>query len=215
MQEKLFVTFCQKIFELRAQIEGISLGRYIENFMAYLNIRQDKFLANSLEDNSGFFFRFIALINFLISYLTHSFSTTMGIYEFPRHEHLNFIYIQNLLYKLGIFNDFEKGEWFLSGRLPSLPGSIYHEFGFVGVVFGAAILGIFSGLSCLYSSARPLSIYATLISVAFLIILVLSPYINAVDMLHYPYFILSSLTVIICSSFIRKIKKMIVIKRLL
>jgi hypothetical protein len=128
-----------------------------------------------------------------LSYVTHSFATAAAIVEGPTEDKsILFLHAAGILYKLGL-GSAPDGDWFLTGRFPSLPGALWHQYGALG--FGAASLA----LGAIAASARVWAIRSPRrlvpMGVCLLVdaILLLSPALFAADFLSFPFVVASFL----------------------
>jgi hypothetical protein len=138
-----------------------------------------------------------------LSYLTHSFATMAAIVDAPTEDkHIIFLGAADILYKVGLSSqpDFN---WFLSGRFPSLPGALLHEFGWAGLAFGGVVTGATAGGCAVWTALHPrrllpLGAYTMAGS-----ILLLSPALFAGDLLAFPFVAGSFLMLSTISRFLR------------
>src|SRR5690606_23788989 len=80
-------------------------------------------------------------------YLTHSYAVLCEIVTVPAGEEtILFTHWLGLLSKLGLVAP-PDDDWLLAGRLSSLPGALFFQYGWQGVIAGGAVLGAASGLS--------------------------------------------------------------------
>ncbi len=93
--------------------------------------------------------------------------------------------IMTLLSKAGLI-DAVDSEWFLSGRFPSLPGALYHQFGTSGLVAFSFLLGVVASMTLRFIAFYPRSMIALGAFVLCVTILVLSPELAAFDFLAFP-----------------------------
>jgi len=185
-----FVSYALYVFYARAALSGVTPYQYALDFLPYLGIMPGQTL-EGLDPDSAWS-SLLALTVLAASYLTHSFYSMMAILDTPPEGNgILFSHIQSLIAKIGLLTTPDQ-EWFLSGRFPSLPGALYHQWGVVGVFLGAAALGLISYFVVSWHSKRPndpLSLVAFGLMHA---ILVLSPLLLAADFLNFPFIVTSA-----------------------
>lgn len=182
------------VFYSRANKGGVNAAQYGIEFLEYLGLKPygwfETFCATT--PFGGLF----SLLNLTLSYLAHSLASTAAIIYndgFGGGDAV-FAYFYSLGFKIGLTNP--PVEWFLAGRFPSLPGAIYMQFGVVGILLMACILGVFSAVSVRWFSAHPRSFFLFGLCATMESILVLSPFLFAGDLLFFPFAILGGLFLI-------------------
>jgi hypothetical protein len=137
----VFITF------ERAEMNQMSVVEYIEDFMPFLHMEISPWFENITEQNPALTYSYPAI--FSAVYLLHSFSICAAIIsnysQIGPNEFILFDHAINIARKIGI-NFRPSEEWFLSGRCPSLPGALLHDYGLCGVCVGAIILGVLCGV---------------------------------------------------------------------
>jgi hypothetical protein len=126
-----------------------------------------------------------------ISYVTHSFATVAGIVVAPSEDKtILFVHLISILHKLGLA-DPPDADWFLSGRFPSLPGALLHQYGLWGLVLGSIAVGVLTACAAVWSARRPAALLPLGCMVMAGAVLVLSPALLAFDFLSFPFVIAS------------------------
>tara|TARA_R100001143_G_C3360741_1_gene135406 strand:- start:13301 stop:14443 length:1143 start_codon:yes stop_codon:yes gene_type:complete len=181
------------IFYTRAQSTGISPAEYGISFLYYLGLKPAAwFEAYSHTSNLG---GVASILNLALAYLTHSIATTAGVIQYSGEQGVVlFNYIVLIFSKLGLTPP--PPDWFLSGRFISVPGGLYFQFGVLGVCVGAIALGLASGFLIALSFRKRQSIFLFFLASLLETILLLSPFLLAVDFLYFPILLLSGLIVI-------------------
>jgi hypothetical protein len=124
------------------------------------------------------------------AYLTHSYGTFESVLEMETTPGtVSFGFVRDLLAKMG-FGEVTSGEWLLSGRFLSVPGSLWYDFGWGGFYAGALLIGVLFGLAPLLLGVHK---GAGLSLVAVLLIIVtglLAPLVLSIDILSVPFLLL-------------------------
>jgi len=97
-----------------------------------------------------------------------------------------FLEAADILYKVGLTPqpDFD---WFMSGRFPSVPGALWHEFGWSGLFFGSVSLGAACGGCTVWTTLHPNRLLPLGAYVMAGSTLLLSPAFFAADSLSFPF----------------------------
>lgn len=176
----LFLVYSIGIFISRSTLSQATEQEYLIGFLTYLNIEPWPW------------FRSVSLPTVVCmpilawAYCVHSFTTTCCIAVEPISENLMIgNHIMTLLSKTG-FIDAVDSEWFLSGRFPSLPGALYHQFGTFGLVGFSLLLGAVASTTLRIVAFCSRSMIALGAFVLCVVILVLSPELPAFDFLAFP-----------------------------
>jgi oligosaccharide repeat unit polymerase len=188
----------------RAEMTGVPINEYVGNFLPHLNSR----FATWFEELSTDFavLQYTYPLIFSIVYLTHSISTTAAIVDYQPsmadEGKILFTHGISLLSKIGLAET-PNSQWFLAGRFPSLPGALFHDYGWVGIIYGGVLFGLIVGLSEIWVKHSPRTPLA--VSIYFLLgmALVLSPYVWAFDLLA-GYFIMLALFIVCLIHFAQK-----------
>ncbi|MCI2807795.1 hypothetical protein [Eoetvoesiella caeni] len=184
------VVYVLYIFSLRSDATGVSFAAYGAGFLDFMGLAPARWFVSDISNSplGGIF----ALVNLAVSYLTHSFATTAAIFdESFGHGNVIFNTIYQMLAKLGLI-DAPDPNWFLSGRFPSLPGALYFQFGWLGLVVSAFLIGIWSSMvNLLYKFKWP-SISMLLLCCCSESILLISPFLFAGDFISFPFIITGS-----------------------
>lgn len=186
------------IFNSRASAGGVDVLEYSIDFLEYLGMRPVHWFEEYVNSSSVGWL--MALVNLAISYLTHSLVTTAAIISDNGSSGGDAIF--SYLYLIGAkFGLLEySNDWFLAGRFPSMPGALYMQFGVVGMLFVAFLVGGAAGLLQRVFNAKPSSIFLFLICSAMGSVLILSPFLFAGDLLLFPSVITGGVGVIFCAN---------------
>jgi len=190
------------IFYLRAAGTNVNIATYSQNFLSYLGLVSKTWFSKIVF--SWKIGEFLAVINLAIAYLTHSLSTFAGIIEHGRSSGDSIFGLWLTIgAKLGVTRS--AADWFLSGRFPSLPGAIFMQWGFLGLVFSAGILGISAGfLNKMFNQIQSSVLLFFSCGIAECILL-LSPFLFAGDFLFFPSMAIGGIfTILTCKCFKKK-----------
>lgn len=194
-------TYALYVFFDRAFLSEMTVHNYTLYYLPHLGMAPSAALASLNPDS--LWTHLLSLLTLTGAYLTHSFYTTIAILEVPLGENaIIFVLFQSLLAKSGLISPTDTS-WFLSGLFPSLPGALYHQSGVVGVIIGAALLGLIASLIAgwhLRNPSSPLSLCAYCLIYS---TLVLSPLLLAADFLNFPFIVTGALTVA-CMTYINR-----------
>ncbi len=181
----LALAYTVYIFYERAEAGGDSALDYVIDFLPYLGLDVDPGFQGTLD--GGPLSSLGAMLVLAVSYVTHSFATTAAIIDGPMEDKtIVFLHMATILHKLGILGA-PDGDWFLAGRLPSLPGALWHQFGVFGFFLASLCLGAMAAgarvwLACQPHRLLPLGVYVLLDTT-----LLLSPALFAGDFLSFPF----------------------------
>lgn len=173
------------IFYQRASAGRQTGLEYALGFLPFLGLEVSEWYQGVLED--GTLSSLSAMLVLAVSYVTHSFATVAAIMDAPSEDKtIIFLHMLQILYKLGLTAS-PDGDWFLAGRMPSVPGALWHQWGALGFVICSLFLGMMSAASKIWSARRPhyllpLGAYVTSGS-----ILLLTPVLFAGDFLSFPF----------------------------
>lgn len=127
---------------------------------------------------------------FIGAYIVHSYAILCEIVQHPGEDKvIVFGHLFGLMAKLG-WVDAPQSDWFLSGRFPTLPGALFHQFGLAGVVGGGAVLGVLSGLGRRCYLAVPGFVLFQGFQACTAVILILSPLLFAADLMIFPFIVI-------------------------
>lgn len=179
------------IFVSRAMLSDIKPSHYIGKMLGYLGLEVYPWFEAFI--NSGPFGLLLGLLVLTVSYITHSFATFSALISAENHgETILFLMPLQQLAKFNIVAP-PNGEWPLAGRFPSLPGALYYQFGVWGMIISSFFLGFVAGLSNTLSRAFRHSILLQLIRDTLFITLLFSPFLFAIDFMHAPIVIFSTI----------------------
>lgn len=188
----------------RAEMTNVPVNKYASNFLPHLNCQFSPWFEELTADYTVFQNLYSLLLS--VVYLTHSFSITVAIVEYqpsmPDEGKILFTHGMNLLSKLGV-GEADNAEWFLAGRFPSLPGALFHDCGWSGIIYGGLLLGLVAGGSELWLKRRPKSLLSVSCYCLIGMAIVLSPYVWAYDLLA-GYFVVLSLFTACLIHFVQK-----------
>lgn len=173
------------IFYQRAEAGELSSVDYVLDFLPFLGLKAESWYRQMLGD--GPLSSLSAMLVLAGSYITHSFATVAAIIDTPHEDKtIIFLHAAGILYKLGLAGP-PDGDWFLSGRLPSVPGALWHQFGVAGYVFGALFLGIAGAFAKAWTALRPLQLLPLGVYVMMQSVYLLTPVLFAGDFLGFPF----------------------------
>lgn len=171
------IWFVLMIFVCRATASNLTGEAYLDSFAPFLGAT----LTGDSPNETA------SPIMLSILYTTHSAYTFAGILTLPPTEgYAMFSSVAFLLEKVGLDPGWSR-EWVLAGRFASLPGTLYHDFTFVGLVIGALALGTFSaGCRLVLARYKPSALIIGVVSAVY-VILFLSPLTFAADFMAFPF----------------------------
>lgn len=173
------------IFYQRAQAGEVDALDYAIDFLPFLGLEPSEAYRASLDGT--LLSSLSAMLVLTLSYVTHSFATAAAIMDVPVEDKtIIFLHITGMLAKLG-FSSPPDGDWFLSGRLPSVPGSLWHQFGWFGFIIGSWLLGAVAEGCRIWSALRPSRLMPLGAYVMAHATLVLTPALFAGDFLSFPF----------------------------
>lgn len=176
------------VFNQRATAVDVNVTVYSLGFLGFLGLEAYPWFDSFVNDISlGWLF---SMMNLAVAYLTHSFATMAAIVDVRNGgEVVVFGYFVSLLAKLGLVSNVSEG-WFLSGRFPSLPGGLYHQFGFLGMLIFALVLGSLGGWIRGLYKWRTNSISAMFFCCIVESIFLVSPFLFVGDFLFFPFLVI-------------------------
>lgn len=190
------------VFYQRADASELNGTEYLLDFLPFLGLESIAWYRNMLDD--GMLSSLSAVLVLAASYITHSFATTAAIMDGPIEDKtIIFVHSINLLSKLGLANH-PNDEWFLSGRFPSFPGALWHQFGGIGFVLGSLLLGAASAIANAWTSSRPSLLLPLGVFVIVDVVLILTPLLFAGDFLSFPFVLFSFLLIAFVDYFVRR-----------
>lgn len=173
------------VFYQRADASELNALEYLLDFLPFLGLAPAEWYKNLLDD--GMLSSLFAMLVLAASYVTHSFATTAAIMDGPTEDKtIIFVHIINILSKFGLANH-PSDEWFLSGRFPSFPGALWHQFGGIGFVLGSLLLGAASAIAKAWTALRPTRLLPLGVFVMADVVLILTPLLFAGDFLSFPF----------------------------
>jgi oligosaccharide repeat unit polymerase len=190
------VIYSGYIFLSRAGMNDINSIEYVVGWIEELTLIPNSFLLSVIE--IPVFGEIIGLGVLIIAYVTHSFSVTTAIWEFGNDgKQVLFGALINLFARSGVI-EMRDLDWYLSGKLASVPGSLYYQYGWTGLILGSGCLGILTGLLFVKTKegggVLSLMLYVILGSTV-----VLGPSFLALDFLMAPFILSSAIaSIIIC-----------------
>jgi len=190
------------IFYGRADTGGMSALEYAIDFLPWLGLQADDWYRQSL--NGSLLSSLSAMCVLALGYITHSFSTVAAIVDSATEDkHIVFLSAYDILYKLG-FGDRPDVEWFLSGRFPSVPGGLWHEYGLTGFVSASLAFGALCGACKVWTIKRATSLLPLGAFVMAGATMLLSPALFAGDFLSFPFVLGSFVILAIIEPFLPK-----------
>lgn len=189
------------VFYQRADASELNGLEYVLDFLPFLGLESTEWFKDLLDD--GMLSSLSAMLVLAASYITHSFATTAAIIDGPTEDKtIIFVHAVNILSKLGLANH-SSDEWFLSGRFPSVPGALWHQFGGIGLVMGGLLLGAASAIAKAWTALRPARLLPLGVFVMLDVILILTPLLFAGDFLSFPFLLFSFLLISVVDYFLR------------
>lgn len=173
------------VFSARAQSGDTDVLEYALDFLPFLGLEVSPWYERALD--GGPLSAFSALCVLAASYVTHSFATVAAILEAgPEDKTIVFLHIASLLNKLGALSP-PDGDWFLAGRMPSVPGAFWHQFGAAGFVGGSLLLGALGAAARRWTALRPQRLVPLGVFTLGGATLMLTPMLFAADFLSFPF----------------------------
>jgi hypothetical protein len=127
------------------------------------------------------------------AYLTHSFGTFESALEFEqRPGTISFAFVRELMYKSGLLQQDDEG-WPLEGRFMPLPGELWYDFGWMGFLLGAVVVGALVGGAPALASLFGGGVFAIGMGEFALLTGFLAPLLLSIDILSVPFMILGFL----------------------
>lgn len=175
------------IFYQRAAAGGMDAVDYVLDFLPFLGIEVADWYQQILDE--GIFSSLSALFVLTITYVTHSFATVAAIINGPIEDKtIVFLHASDIFYKIGLA-DAPEGDWFLAGRMPSVPGALWHQFSLIGFLVCTLSIGIISAAAKIWAALRPTYLLPLGAYVAAESTLLLTPILFAPDFLSFPFII--------------------------
>ena len=181
--------YTASIFSQRADASMLDGTEYLLEFLPFLGLAPAEWFADLL--NAGVLSSASAILVLAASYMTHSFASTAAILDGPTEDKtIIFTHFMSILSKLGLANQ-PDGVWFLSGRFPSFPGALWHQFGWVGFLMGSLLLGATSAVAKAWAALRPARLLPLGVFVLVDVVLILTPLMFAGDLLSFPFIVVA------------------------
>lgn len=189
------------IFYQRAEAGEANALDYAIEFLPFLGFEASNEYWAGLDDSA--LSTLSAMLVLTISYVTHSFATVSAIVDAdPENKTILFLHLAGIANKLGLIGP-PDGDWFLAGRFPSVPGSLFYQFGWLGFIGGSLLLGALSELCRRWAAKRtdrlmPLGSYVMAHGT-----LLLTPALFAGDFLSFPFVLGSFVQLAVIDRFLR------------
>jgi hypothetical protein len=181
------------IFYQRAEAGETAALEYALDFLPFLGLEVQEWFAAELD--GSFLSGLSAMLVLAASYVTHSLSTTAAILEAPPEGGtLLFLHWLGIFHKLG-WSSAPDGDWFLSGRMPSLPGALWYQVGLIGFVVASIAIGFLCACARRWLISYPQRVLPSVIFSLMGAVLLLSPALLAVDFLSFPYILAAGLMI--------------------
>jgi hypothetical protein len=200
------ISYSCYVFLSRAGMNDIGLADYVVGWIDELTLVPEPLLMKIIDVPVLGDFLGIGIL--CVAYVTHSFSVTTAIWETGSEDkQLLFSTITNFIARTGLVETKDLN-WFLNGKLASLPGSLLYQYGWVGLTLGSFFIGVSSGMLyrklILTGGVPSLMLYGIFGST-----IVLGPSFFALDFLMAP-FMMSSIIVgyVFCSVFLKVFNKL-------
>lgn len=190
------------VFYSRAATTETGISEYSLDFLEHLGLQPYAWFVDVCKSST--IGGMLAVLNLTSSYLTHSLATTAAIVQYSGWESdgVIFSHLISLSSKLGLSEP--PMDWFLAGRAPSLPGALYLQFGLMGMLFGAFLLGTLSSIFEALLFCRPDSLVLFFICTIIESILITSPFLFVGDLLFFPFMVIGGGALIVFSRFFRR-----------
>lgn len=175
------------VFSERATANGVDPGTYAVGMLRYLGGEPTEgFNAmDALPDGIAGVAQFFVIAG---AYLTHSFGTLESLLTMDSTPgNASFVFARVLLARFGLLESADE-QWILTGRFPTLPGALWYDFGWTGILLGGACTGFLLGLVRPILTMRPAGIVIGA-SIAVVITALLAPLLLAPDLLAFPFMI--------------------------
>jgi oligosaccharide repeat unit polymerase len=189
----LFLSYTVYVFFQRASAGSGSAADYALDFLPFLGLEADSWYVRMIEES--FFGDLSAMLVLTFSYLTHSLATVAAVIDSPSEDKVvMFMHVTSILSRLGLI-EAPDTEWALSGRLTSLPGALYLQFGALGVPIGGLLTGLTLGLSIVWTASKPRRLLPFIGYCLMNTITILSPALFSADFLSFPFIVLAAILV--------------------
>jgi oligosaccharide repeat unit polymerase len=189
------------IFYQRAEAGEASALDYAIEFLPFLGFEASNEYRAGLDDSA--LSSLSAMLVLTISYVTHSFATVSAIVDAnPEDKTILFLHLAGIANKLGLIGP-PDGDWFLTGRFPSVPGSLFFQFGWLGFIGGSLLLGALSELCRSWAAQRPDRLMPLGSYVMAHATLLLTPALFAGDFLSFPFVLGSFVQLAVIDRFLR------------
>ena len=190
------------VFYQRADASDLNGVEYLQDFLPYLGLEPADWYKDLMDD--GVLGSLSAILVLAASYITHSFATTAAIMDGPIEDKtIIFIHSVNILSKLGLASQ-PSDDWFLSGRFPSFPGALWHQFGGIGFVMGSLLLGAASAIAKAWTALRPTQLLPLGVFVMVHVVLILTPLLFAGDFLSFPFIVAAFVLLAVVEKFLQQ-----------
>lgn len=181
----LVFTYTVFIFYQRAATSELAAAEYVLGFLPYIGLEAATWYSDLLDGSTVS--SLSAMLVLSTSYITHSFATVAAIIDSPGEDKvILFLNSAKILSKLGLVSQ-PDGDWFLAGRLPSLPGALWHQFGAPLFVAWSISIGALAALAQHWAARRPNRLLPLGTHAMAYVTLLLSPALFAGDFLSFPY----------------------------
>jgi oligosaccharide repeat unit polymerase len=173
------------IFYQRADISSGQVDHYALEFLPFLGLKPDPWYVEWVDGAA--LGDLTAVLVLATSYLSHSFATVAAIVDAPTEDKtILFGHILDMMNRLGLAPQ-PDGDWFLAGRLPSVPGALWHQFGPSGFIVGSLLIGAICALANVWYAQRPTQLLPVGAYVGAEATLMLTPALLAFDVLSFPF----------------------------
>ncbi|MBN9007088.1 MAG: hypothetical protein J0H40_16940 [Rhizobiales bacterium] len=179
------IGFILYVFVCRADASNMSPQQYARSFESYLGVKRSILLPTT--DQPGEIGKISGVLAIAVMYATHSAFTFAGLLTRSDSDSLLlFSGPRELLSKVGIHLG-GAGQTDFSGRFPSLPGALYHDFGLPVMLATGVLLGIAMWGAMVALRVFPGRVFVIGAASAIYIIAYLSPLMFAVDIMAFPF----------------------------
>lgn len=197
------IGFILSIFSCRAAASNQTTAEYARDFTEFLGAKKDSSrdlpegvsaspeVAASKSDSTSEGWRSTywgGLFSITALYTVHSAYTFAGIISLPPDSLI--LTLDGPLYllnRIGIHIDTGTATASLAGRFPSLPGTLYHDFGGIGVVLGGLALGLALWAATKIVSRTNANVLAVGIACAVFTTAYTSPLLLATNIMAFPF----------------------------
>lgn len=181
-----FIAYSLYIFHLRAIVGGNTSTSYLISTLNHLGgVGYDWVYVES----TTVFESILDYLYLVGAYLVHSAWTLQSILELDSYSNTGFVtfnfYRVNIARVAGLESAPE--EWAFSGLFSSYPGAFYYDYGLLGMIIGACIVGGLLFISTVISRLNRLNPLLFGVYLSSMYVVLLSPLLFAADVMSFPF----------------------------